>query len=217
MSDERLQAAFDKTPDGILRKHVEFVGKDPDNWDDVQEVKGYAVNFMRAMGARKNVLYEAPEKIDVTCQLIEDFGDRNILTFAERTETANELYKRTSQYAVSYHSKMKPHIRKAALKAFPKTANVLHTSRALDEGFNVEGVNMGIVLSGTSTKRQAVQRVGRTIRFVEGKTAVFIELYIRSTQDRKWLEARQKGLKGVLILECFDYDDLVQRIKTYST
>jgi len=67
------------------------------------------------------------------------------------------------------------------------------TAKALDEGFDVPGIELGIIASATSKQRQSIQRSGRIVRYVEGKTARIINLYIKGTQDETWLKKRQKG------------------------
>ena len=46
---------------------------------------------------------------------------------------------------------------------------ILITCRALDEGLDIPEVSVGIILSGTSVKRQRIQRMGRIIRRAERK------------------------------------------------
>lgn len=50
--------------------------------------------------------------------------------------------------------------------------------------------------------------MGRSLRFIEGKTAKIINLYIRNTQDESWLKKRQKV---ILIL-----DGLIKLKKLYE-
>jgi len=50
----------------------------------------------------------------------------------------------------------------------------LSTVVTLDEGFNVEGIEIAVVASGTGVRRQNIQRTGRAIRFIEGKTVIDI-------------------------------------------
>lgn len=73
----------------------------------------------------------------------------------------------------------------------------LLTAKALDEGFNVEGIECAVILSATSKQRQYIQRQGRAIRFVAGKKARIINVYLRDTKDQKWLEQRQRGERGI--------------------
>jgi superfamily II DNA or RNA helicase len=90
---------------------------------------------------------------------------------------------------------MKPYAKQMAIENFkdPRSdIKVISTARALDEGFDIQGVSMAIVCSGTSTSRQDLQRTGRAIRWAPGKTGLMINLYIADTQDEKWLRQRQK-------------------------
>lgn len=100
-------------------------------------------------------------------------------------------------YPITYYVEAKvsaTKLRKIALTRFEnKEISVLSTAKALDEGFNVEGIECAIICSASSKKRQYIQRVGRSLRFIEGKTAKIINLYIRNTQDESWLKKRQKG------------------------
>lgn len=70
----------------------------------------------------------------------------------------------------------------------------LLTSKALDEGFDCRDIMVGIIHSGTSVKRQGVQRIGRIIRSYEDKYAIIINIYVKDSQDKTWLEKRLKGL-----------------------
>lgn len=76
----------------------------------------------------------------------------------------------------------------------------IHTAKALDQGFNVEDVELGIIASATSNPTQQIQRGGRIIRkftFKNGriKAPIIVNLYIKDSQDEKWLKTRQKDPK----------------------
>lgn len=66
------------------------------------------------------------------------------------------------------------------------------TAKALDEGANFPSLSASIVTSGSSKTRQSIQRLGRMIRYQEGKNAFQVELYAKGTQDEKWLIRRQE-------------------------
>lgn len=94
----------------------------------------------------------------------------------------------------------KTRLRKEALKKFGDNrykVQVMCTAKALDVGLDIPDIDMGIVASGTSTTRQNIQRNGRVIRYVEGKQAIIIQLYILDSQDEKWLERRQEDNPNV--------------------
>lgn len=74
---------------------------------------------------------------------------------------------------------------------------IISTARALDEGFDIEGIELGLIASGSATERQQIQRLGRSIRFVEGKIALIINLYLKGTQDEQWAKKRQANTPNV--------------------
>ena len=59
----------------------------------------------------------------------------------------------------------------------------LVTSRVLNEGVDVPAANVGIVLSGSGTVREHVQRLGRILRRGEGKQAVLYEVVAEDTAE----------------------------------
>lgn len=77
----------------------------------------------------------------------------------------------------------------------------LITAKALDEGYNVEGIECAITCAGSSKQRQGIQRNGRALRFREDKTAILINIYIKGTQDEVWLKRRQKGESGIIYVD----------------
>ena len=67
----------------------------------------------------------------------------------------------------------------------------------MNQGFDVPDANMGIICGITSKGLPMIQRVGRLIRFQEDKTGEVIVLYIKDSQEEKWLKNAVKGLKNV--------------------
>lgn len=96
--------------------------------------------------------------------------------------------------------------RKEALKRFAKDkeCRAITTGKALDEGFNVPAITAAIVASGHSKTRQSIQRLGRTIRQVKGKTAFQVELYVKNTQEETWLRNRQEEFEFVTWINSID-------------
>ena len=56
---------------------------------------------------------------------------------------------------------------------------------------------MGIICGLTSKSLTMIQRVGRLLRFQENKVGTIIILYIKDTQEEKWLKSSVKGLTNV--------------------
>ena len=180
------------------RQYLSVFTRNLAGWDE-QQVLNQARAFNRAMQARKQLIYKSATKREAAKKLIEIF-DVPTITFSESVDFARQMYKETQPWGAAYHSKMSKYARQNVLDSFADLRTdirVIHTARALDEGFDVEGIELAIVCSGTSTPRQDLQRTGRAIRFKEGKTGVIINLYLKDTQDEKWLKKRQSKSANV--------------------
>lgn len=63
--------------------------------------------------------------------------------------------------------------------------SVICSSQVLDEGIDVPDANIGIILSGTGSSREFIQRLGRLLRPKNGKKAILYELISDSTMEVK--------------------------------
>lgn len=104
---------------------------------------------------------------------------------------------KTPEYVVTYTKQVKVSGKSIKTKTLTEFAEgkvtVLNTAKALDEGYNVEGIELVIICSSSSQKRQSIQRQGRGLRYKEGKRTIIVNLYFMDTQDEAWLKKRQKG------------------------
>jgi len=71
---------------------------------------------------------------------------------------------------------------------------VISSIKALNEGIDLPELQTGICASGTSSKKDAVQMLGRITRLNGDKHAKFFNLYCKETQDLYWLNNRQYNL-----------------------
>jgi superfamily II DNA or RNA helicase len=70
------------------------------------------------------------------------------------------------------------------------------SSQVLDEGVDVPEANVGILLSGTGSSREFIQRLGRLLRPREGKRAILYEIIARGTGEERTASRRRKKLKS---------------------
>ncbi len=66
------------------------------------------------------------------------------------------------------------------------------TSQVLDEGIDVPDAALAVILSGTGSSRQFIQRLGRILRKREGKQAVLIELVSMETAETRISQRRKQ-------------------------
>jgi superfamily II DNA or RNA helicase len=67
-----------------------------------------------------------------------------------------------------------------------------------DEGIDIPDANVGIIVAGTGSKRQFIQRLGRLLRPKEGKQAVLYEIVARGTPEELESRRRKEGLEDLL-------------------
>ncbi len=74
---------------------------------------------------------------------------------------------------------------------------VIVTSRVLNEGVDVPEASIAIVLSGTGSTREYIQRLGRILRRGEGKLAVLYEVIAEDTSEETTSRRRRQGREPV--------------------
>ena len=184
--------------DNTLRNFADRINQDE------KTVKICAVNFFRKMRERKEFIYNCDVKIDTACQLIKRFNEK-IITFSQNTKTADQITEQLPNICVSYHSNVESQIING--KKYGKTrlnrmnvqkfidnrykVRVLNTVKSLDEGFDLSDVNTSIQLAYYSSQLNQIQRTGRIIR-ANGQSSKEINLYIRDSQEERWLTKKQQ-------------------------
>ena len=169
------------------------------NSNALPQEKQAAVQFYRCIRLRKKIVDFASNKITLFKKVFNKNKDKKILVFSGANSFTDDLCASISPYAVSYHSKKTKKQREAALEAFKTNKiNVLCSTKALNQGFDVPDANMGIICGITSKSLSMIQRVGRLIRFQEGKVGEIIILYVKDSQEEKWLKNAVKNLSNVV-------------------
>ena len=167
-----MKAATDYTVRSKIAKHLGV---------DVKMVAAMGMEFVRSLKARKEFITNHPKKIEVAKKIIAAKKDHKILTFSG-------TIKQSEAIGVGWvmHSKKSKKINAETVDAFNKAkSGVLNTSKAADEGLDIDGVDTEIILHTDSSKIRKGQRLGRSIRFKEGKTAEIFTLILAGTQETK--------------------------------
>lgn len=134
-----------------------------------------AVQYMKLSFRRKEVVCRAKARTYCAVSLIQMLGIRQkMIVFGERIDQADELYEILKKYFPGrigrYHSGMGAQANKNALERFRNGEyRILLACKSMDEGIDVPDASIGIILSGTGTQRQRIQRLGRIIRNAEDK------------------------------------------------
>lgn len=131
---------------------------------------------------QKMIAQRAEKKWDALWDLLTLHSQEKIIIFTDDNETA---YKIGSQFLLPVIThKTKEKERKKFLSAFREAdLQTLVTSKVLNEGVDVPEASIGIIISGSSTVREHVQRLGRILRQRPGKRATLYELVARDTNE----------------------------------
>jgi superfamily II DNA or RNA helicase len=180
----QLDTEEQETYDDARTKYVAFLRK---NKIDFSRPEGWGVFAMRsqqsAEGRTAFDAYRLQRKIALTSRakldelwriLVEHREDRTIV-FTEDNETVHELGRRLIAPVITHQTK--PKERRTILERFAAgELRILLTSRVLNEGVDVPDANVGVILSGSGSVREHVQRLGRILRKRPGKRALLYEV-----------------------------------------
>ena len=79
-----------------------------------------------------------------------------------------------------------------------KFQKIITSVEALNEGLNVPDADGAICVSAVSTELVQIQSLGRILRHKDGKQALYFNLYMRDTQEEKWVRNKSTNLKNVV-------------------
>lgn len=158
--------------------------------DKNSQARRLAANYMTYAYKRRSLVCLASARISCVCELVRRLEPgRKIMIFGERISQAEELYQLLEKQCPGrvgrFHSKMGEQANKNALERFRiGDFRILIACKSLDEGVDVPDASVGVILSGTSAKRQRVQRLGRIIRKKEeGSRAALYYLHIEESSE----------------------------------
>ncbi len=114
-------------------------------------------------------------KIEELGHLLEKHRDDRVIVFTNDNDTVYRVSERFLCPTITHQTPVKE--RGEVLERFHDgTYRVVVTSKVLNEGVDVPEANVAIILSGTGSVREHVQRLGRILRRTEGKRATLYEL-----------------------------------------
>jgi superfamily II DNA or RNA helicase len=160
--------------------------------------KQAASQFYRAIRERKKIVDFAANKISVTKQVVVKNISHKILIFTGANDFTDTICSAIQPLALAYHSKIGKKARAAAIEKFKSgEVNVLCSTKALNQGLDVPDADIGIICGITSKSLSMIQRVGRLLRFQENKVGKIIILYVKDSQEEKWLKNAVKTLDNI--------------------
>jgi len=131
---------------------------------------------------QRTLALAAPAKLSLLGKLLERHNGDRILIFTHDNATVYEIARKFLVPVVTHQTKTKE--RRDVLVRFNSGAYpIVATSRVLNEGVNVPEANVAVVLSGSGSVREHVQRLGRILRKSGDKEAILYEVITRGTVE----------------------------------
>ncbi|HCH66098.1 MAG TPA: helicase [Deltaproteobacteria bacterium] len=145
----------------------------------------------RAYREYKSIAHGTESKIKVLAELLTEEHGRRTIVFTNDNATAFRVSRLLLLPCITHHTPVKE--RKHLLESFSDGAlPTLVTSKVLNEGVDMPEAEVAIVVSGSGTVREHVQRLGRILRPRAGKRAVLYELVAADTTEVHASERRRQ-------------------------
>lgn len=149
-----------------------------------EALKGFFAQRRIAMGGRA--------KLRAVWKILCEHRNSRIIIFTADNNTAYSIGERFRLPVLTHHTKAAE--RKDFLDAFRHgDYPCLVTSKVLNEGVDVPEAEVGIVVSGSGSTREHVQRLGRILRPSPGKNAILYELISLGTSEWGTSDRRRRN------------------------
>ena len=137
---------------------------------------------MLAHHAAKKIALGTESKLRALEAILKEHSRDRVMIFTQDNDMAYTVSQEFLIPCITHQTDVKE--RKAILEAFSKgTYRFLVTSKALNEGVNVPEANVAVILSGSGSIREHVQRLGRILRRKQGKQAILYEIVAKGTVE----------------------------------
>ncbi|MBF0448899.1 MAG: DEAD/DEAH box helicase family protein [Magnetococcales bacterium] len=140
---------------------------------------------------QKKLARASRAKLRRVWQIIRRHRKERIILFTDDNATAYAIGETFFLPVITHRTKLSE--RKKLLDGFRDgSLPFLVNSRVLNEGVDVPDVSVGVIVSGSGSVREHVQRLGRILRPRDGKQAVLYELVSEDTAEQFTSERRRQ-------------------------
>jgi len=131
---------------------------------------------------QRSLALAAPAKLGLLGRLLDRHNGDRVLIFTHDNATVYTIARQFLVPVITHQTKTKE--RHDVLKKFNSgDYPIVATSRVLNEGVNVPEANVAVVLSGSGSVREHVQRLGRILRKSGDKEATLYEVITKGTTE----------------------------------
>lgn len=166
----------------------------PRGWSEFIFRASTSKQGQRAMAAyrrQKEIAVAAPAKFELLADLLVTHKNDRMLIFTQDNATAYAIARRFLVAVITHQTKVTE--RSEILQRLASGQyNAVVTSKVLNEGVDVPEANVAVVISGSGSVREHVQRLGRILRPREGKRARLYEIVSADTAETGTSERRRE-------------------------
>jgi superfamily II DNA or RNA helicase len=157
----------------------------PSGWSDFIIRSARSDDGRRALAAyhrQREIAFAAPAKLDYVGLLLDRHRDDRLLLFTQDNATAYALSRRFLVPIITHETRVRE--RSEILAGLTDGSyGAVVTSKVLNEGVDIPDANVAVVVSGSASVREHVQRLGRILRARAGKHALLYELVTANTAE----------------------------------
>ncbi|HEX9002801.1 MAG TPA: DEAD/DEAH box helicase family protein [Blastocatellia bacterium] len=174
----------------IWEKGINF--SDPRGWQNFIMLSARSEEGRRAMQAyreSKRIALGTDAKLHVLEKLLQRHRRERLIVFTAENEMVYRISEQFLVPAITHETPIKE--RRMWLDAFNKgDVLALATSKVLNEGVNIPEASVAVVLSGSGSSREHIQRLGRILRKQPDKQAVLYEVVTAQTAEERISQRR---------------------------
>lgn len=164
----------------------------------LKDISYHVMGFMRTLQKRKSFINNHPKKIEIAKKILKARSNKKCIVFSGNVKMASSL-----DIENVYTGKTSKKRSKTMIEDFNSGKfNALSTCKKADEGLDVQGLEVGIVIGTSSSQISSSQRLGRVIRAEQyDKKAELFNIVIRGTVEEKWVSKSHENKEFITIDE----------------
>lgn len=159
----------------------------PSGWQFFIAASARSEDGRRAMMAyreSRRIALGTEGKLGVLAELLKRHRRERVLVFTAENEMVYRISEKFLIPAITHETEIKE--RRAWLEDFNAgRVLALATSKVLNEGVNIPAASVAVVLSGSGSSREHIQRLGRILRKLPDKEAVLYEVITTGTTEEQ--------------------------------
>ena len=143
-----------------------------------------AIKALEIHSEMLKILYMSEAKLEKVKEIVErELSEgKKIIVFAHYVALAERIASELSAYLLT--GEIEETKRKSILDQFRRAeSGVLVVTTVGDEGLDIPDASVGVLVAGTGSRRQFIQRLGRLLRPKPGKEAILYEIVIRGSSE----------------------------------